>query len=292
MSDSFRNTLQVLGELISRLGLQDFEIVKNENECITLESPDYFYKMRRFDSEDPTIYFECILGQAFAEEYRRLGIDWKFCEVSLDDGFWAVEVREKLDVLNPGQFSLQEALLQSAKVTRTVERKLGFPNLTAQIRQEAKFDDVDRIYILRYAKPQFHDFAIKSGLIVCLGSSNRFLALSDRDGNWKHSKQGITREVSLNCQKCFFSGKNESSIEQKLGKFQISNNGFWWIFSHEVGTKMSSDRDRALLQVQKMNLVNLKILTKKQAFPVLSVDSLGCGNYSAPFDIKKGSLRG
>ncbi len=274
MNGSAQQPLKVSRELLSYLKIESFDVIKNNNNCVTIETRDYFYKIRKFALGDPTAYFEHILGLAFADEYRRLGLEWEYLKMTLNCDSYAIEKREKLKVLTQEECSIQEALLESSKVTRIVEKKLGFPHLVAQVRQEIKFEDVERIYVLRDAKPSHEDFAIKNGKIFALGSLNRFLGLSDMNGNWKNCKQNFAKPVNLLRVKCCFASKNAFKHRNNSNRFHLLSDGFWWIFSGENGAEIMRKRQEDILCLQKMNETNLEILTKGHACPVMSVDSI------------------
>ena len=265
---------QTLDFLKEELGFTTYQIVKSKNRCFVLETPDCFYKIKEFDPKDPFVYFDHILNVAFAEELRQMGLNWEFSTLKVKwsdnnaDKSFAIERRQKLAILNQKECSLNEALVESSKVTRRVELNLGFPNLQAQIRQLPKFDRVSRICLMRDDDLRYEDFACLNGDVVCLGSSNRFLGMCDEDGNWFDLTENIGKMVRLNFETCFFASRKEYSTTEESRCFHSSCDGFWWIYSEEFGSEMLMAAERKADELEKMNVVNLKILTEKRPFSV------------------------
>ena len=265
------NSVRIPEEILATLNVEEFSVVKNENLCATLETPSYFFKIREFPTDDARVYFDCIIGEAFAEEYRRMGIEWEFLTKQLDDGFYEIEKRQKLKFLAPTQFSLEEAVEECEKTTAKIERKLGFSDAVRQIRKEVKFKDVKRIFIRRNNDPSFDDYASLNGKNVCLGTSKRYLALADAEGNLLKDKENMVKMVNLNFGKCCFSSLSATRGDKK-GRHHFSNDGRWWLFSEEVGEKLISDYWEGVSQLKEMNITNLKILTEQVAHSVYSKD--------------------
>lgn len=264
------SSVEIPEELLATFNLSDFRIVKNENRCATLETPDCFYKIREFTSDNPLVYFDCILGEAFAEEYERIGIEWEYFTRQFDDRFFEIEKRQKLKLLTSNQCSLEEAVSECQKTATKIERKLGFSDAVRQIRTELQFDNVKRIFIKRDNAPSLDDFACLNGQIICLGTSSRYLALADAEGNLLKDKEDIVKMLDLSFGRVGFASAS-LSVNDKTGQFYTSNYGRWWIYSEGIGKKLISDCYGGG-GLQEMNKTNLRILAEHVAYPVYCID--------------------
>lgn len=247
--------------LISTLGLKGHKDVKQTQSCIEIETAEHLYNIRKFDSNETTIDFERVLSEALAEEYVQMGIDWNFEELDFDGHSYFVERREKLKGLTSNECSLEEALVESSKAERDVERKLGFPHLVAQVRQELKMNEVSCACVARRTKLDYEDFAVKDGHVICLSNQNHFLALGNSEGLWQRGYDDIIKLVHLNNRKFYFAAKDEGN--------HIADNclicfGEWWLFSESVGEGFLRQRVRNFQKLEEMNAANLKILASKQ----------------------------
>lgn len=259
--DAFMIDKKAIEKLISALGLTSYEIVKQSSCCVVVETPEHFYNIRRFDSDNPTIDFERVVSKAFAEEYAQMGIDWSFEELVFGGSLYFVERREKLRVLTPKDCSLEQAINKSSKVSRKIERELGFGHLVAQVRQELQMCEVSCACVARKINPKHDDFALIDGHIICFSNQNRFLALGNSEGFWERDRNDIVKLVHLKIGNFYLASKNECSHN--------ANNcltcfGEWWLYSESVGEELLMQREKNFQELEEMNSANLKILVSKK----------------------------
>ena len=207
--------------------------------------------------------FETCLQEAFAEEYDELG-----CR----------NFRE----LTPSDCSLEHAIANASKFTRRVERKLGFPQLTAQARQRFGVDLVEKVCIVKDGVPDYSDFAIFENTIVPCVTSNYFLALIDSSGKWNFSCKADAFRVKLKCGDFIFSPKEILKDSTELAMKLLDTKSKWWLFPVDEGEKIISDREKMASELRKMNAVNMKILTTKKPISVQSI-TLSCEDEKAMY---------
>lgn len=250
-------------QALSCLKLPTFEVVKETKNTVVLETTSNFIKVHLVDAQDPRIEFRHIVLSAFAEEYRQMGIDWEVQFVT-DDVFGAliVERREKLQVLTEADATVGKALKSVAKTTRKVERKLGFPKLTAQVAQMLGVDSLSKIIIARNTESTIDDFAMKNGQIVSLGSSELFLATINND-EWASNLPQVVGKVSLNCGAFIFAPDNMFDDREDVAGTLFRSISMWWCFSLDVAGVLDA-RKQHFKSMEKMFSTNAKILHSKK----------------------------
>ena len=250
-------------QALSCLKLPAFEVVKETKGTVVLETNNEFIKVHLVDAQDPRIEFRHIVLSAFAEEYRQMGIDWEVQFVT-DDVFGAliVERREKLQVLTEADATVGKAFKSVAKTTRKVERKLGFPKLTAQVAQMLGVDSLSKIIIARNAESTIDDFAMKNGQVVSLGSSELFLATINND-EWASNLPQVVGKVTLNCGDFIFAPDNMFDDREDVAGTLFRSIAMWWCFSLDVAGVLDA-RKQHFKSMKKMFSTNAKILCSKK----------------------------
>lgn len=245
----------------SFVGIQNFRIVKCCDCSAVLEANDHFYKFHRIDVEDPANVFRLIVWNAFATEYQAMGLCWDFYTVVEGDNLYAVEKREKLEVMQEGQLSRKNVLAKAAKVKDRVQKKLEFPRLSFQIRSEGGFTDtVDKVVLMRDCEFCFSDYAFHNGHVVNLGNSNWKLVLL-RNGEWVTNLQAQTIPVRLSFGSFYFTFARIYGTNRPIQKvFNVTAK--WWLYSQASGNLLEQE-DFFKTELKKMFDTNAKILTTK-----------------------------
>lgn len=257
-------------QALSCLRLPAFNVVKKSENTIVLETEDNFIKIYQENEEDPRCLFKQIVLSAFADEHKKMGIEWEF-ETHQNDtgGVCFVERREKLHVLTKSDATLEHAIKMSAKVTRQVERKLGFPQLTAQVSQKMNIDSFTRACLARHSLASLDDYASKDGKIISLGTSNMFLALiNDNDEHrWLSSLPQIVEQVVLKCGNFIFAPKNMFENEDEIAGKLLKPVSRWWCFSEDI-SGIEEVRNSLFNSMEEMFSANVRILSSKTSQPV------------------------
>lgn len=262
-------TMAEIEDFTKALGLSSFDVVKKSAKCVIVETSDYFYKVLSIDFTDPSAYFQNLLNEAYALEYKKNGLDWSYFVCKDKQKTYAVEKREKLKVLRPGEVSLEAAVNSAYSLTRNVERRLGFPQLTSQVRQAFGYDSVERVCVARDAEESYDDFAWFGKDVVELGTSNRFLALIG-SGNRFHRHHSAVVNVQLKGLNCYFAPMDIQKEYDKIAENLYLSLTKWWIYSEQFGKRLVAERRHASSDLAKINSTNVKILTTKQLLPVRS----------------------
>ena len=256
-------------QTLACLNLPAFDVVKETDTTVVLETSRQFVKVHLVDGGDPRIDFRTIVLAAFAEEYRRMGIAWDV-EVVNDDvyGTMIIERREKLQVLSDADTSIDEAFRSASKTTRRVERKLGFAKLTAQVLQMFGIDSLSRIIIARNAEASVEDFASKNGNVVSLGSSELFLATINNN-DWASNLPQVVGKVSLNCGDFIFAPDNMFDNREDVAGTLFRSTSRWWCFSLDVSGVLEA-RNQHFQSMEKMFSTNAAILNSRLPEPVIT----------------------
>ena len=253
------------------LNLPSHKLLKKSNDCLVVEAQNAFYKIRLVDENDPNIFYEKVVLQAFAEVYNEMNLEWEFFVANDETATYYVEKREKLKVLRPCDCSLETAVEQSAKVVRKVEKKLGFSQLTAQVVQAMGPGCCQRVCIARDCELSLDDFALTpSGNIVSLGDTKMFLSLIKDDGTWNYNVVSSLFKVEIKHKSYYFAPQKIRTKKHKFVEKISSPNERWWLFSAEVGEKIQAQRNALIQEVEHEFSTNVKILSLKKPIFVKS----------------------
>ena len=256
-------------ESLKFLSLPSFKVVKKTNTCFVIETAAHFYKVTLIDSQDPRVPFQHVLSKAYAEEFNRMGLDWTYSICRDGSKTYAVERREKLKVLRCGHISLENAARRASTVTRRVERKLGFPQLTSQVRQVLGYDSIERICVARDAETTHENFAMFEDEVIELGTSNRFLALIGNGGKF-HRHHSSVVHVKLKGNGYYFAPQDLCEEHHRFAEELYRLMPKWWLYSEQFGEKLVSERQKTCVDLANINSMNVKILTLKEPLPVRS----------------------
>lgn len=252
-----------------------YKIIKKTDSTVVAEAQDYFYKVRSYKSEDPTLCFDEVLLTAFADEYKEWGLDWSG-SVQIDEirGLThLVERRERLRVACERDCSYETLLKKSGVLFRRIERKIGFDDILNQVCSHYTFREIQKVRIARDLKRDYSDFAWWGKDVVMLGNTGMFLALLNNTGNWQTSLYSTILPINLRGSKAYFASKKYFDQDvNKAGKF-FTETPKWWIYSDKLSDEF---QQRAKLEkgLEDMFSSNLKVLITKQKQPLITKEDL------------------
>ena len=264
----------------------DASVIKRTDGCAVVDYGDYVIKIKEIDLNDPLTCFDNFIAQAFAAEYQHMGIEWELSNVSLDGKTFRVEKRQKLELLDSGKMSFEEAVKNSSVLRRRVEKRLEFPRLFAQIHSFKDFEHFNKLVMAREHASDLSDFAIFDGRVVILGQSKWFLGLLNRDSRWGTVETQRVLPVETNYGKFYFAAQNLFLKKNAVGS-ALQDSLKWWLFSSDVGN-LESFRLKMYDELKEMATNNLKVLATKKPFVIKSKKDFG--NVSS--EMKKMGLLG
>ena len=225
---------------------------------------------RNIDVSDSTGHFSVIVHAAFAEVYQQLGIDWEHSIVQEDGNFFEIERVSELKSAADAGFSLEEAQVLSAEITRKVERKLGFPSLFLQVRNNLSFNQVRRLSLVSVVDENLDDFYVQNDHVIYCGISKWFVAAFDASGKWMTTLLAECVPVSLESGDFYFAPFNFAErVADAESVLHMSSK--WWLFDKENITELRSSSDEAVSELEEMYSNNLKIMTQKIEIPVPAI---------------------
>lgn len=252
----------------------DYRVVKKSPKCVVLESDSYYYKIHQIEAENPIQFFEMIVIETFAEEFRRIGLDWEVFREQFGGVQVLTEKRQKLELLSEEKIEFSDAMKKVSEITVSVEKKLGLPLLTAQIRQNGKFQNVKNVVLARDCEETVDDFAIFGDDVIPLGNSNLFLALVGFSGNWERFNFSTVEEVALPRGDFYFANQNIfKEVDQAISSvFEVTPK--WWLFPLSAGNVIETT-DRLRDELKEMLRTNSKILATKKKITVKEQSQFG-----------------
>ena len=252
--------------------------IKNEHQemqATLMNINDRVRKVEKLRKDDPLVFFELILKDAFAKEFNEVGIYWQHFIKTDDEHRYSIEEHQKLKPLTPAVCSLENAQKQAAIFTNRVERRLGFAQLSAQLKQHFGIESVEKVCIARNALPKYEDFAIFENNIIPINTSNFFLAIINSAGKWNFSVKADAFSVNLKSEEFVFAPKEVITDNTELALKLLSTRTKWWLFSKIDGEKIIAERMMMAAELEKINSANMNILATKKPIPVKSI-TLSC----------------
>ena len=244
-----------------------WSVKKNSNNCMVVETNDWFYKIRKQNKLEPIYAFQQIVAKAFAKEYALMGLKWKAFEVSGPKGTFSVEKREKLRVLKPGDLPFSEVLKKSNAVKRNVETRLEFPYLTALIRADGQLKHAEKVVLVSSAENNYDDYALSSnGDVVILGTSQFFLGLVNHLGGFERCAVLEPILVSLDCGSFYFDNYETFSSNTFIATL-ANPEGKFWLFPESVGN-IAQVKAHFTKEFENHLAQNLKVLANKEMVKV------------------------
>ena len=225
---------------------------------------------RKIDVCDPTGHFSVIVHAAFAEVYQELGISWEHSIVQEDGNFFEIERVPELNSATDAGYSLEEAQVRSAEITRKVERKLGFPSLFLQVRKCSSFNQVRRLSLVSDSDENLDDFYVYNDNVVYCGIRKWFIAAFDASGKWMTTLPAEYVPVSLESGDFYFAPFNfPERVADAESVLHLSPK--WWLFDTDCMTAVRDSRNKSISELKKMYSNNLRIMTQKNEIPVPAI---------------------
>lgn len=256
------------GEVALSVGCKGAKVVKSSEECCVFETNDHYVKIREFQEFDPCVHFESLVNETLSEVIRSFGIEWDFSVVKNCNGrHYYVWKSEKLEVFDPTTSSLQAAFTESSKIIDKVERNLGFPSLTAQVKQQMNVESVARICLARNSEIALDDFAKKGEVVVPLGNSGMFISIVDCRDQWKYEIRNSIIKVTLPEGAFYFASKHSFDGGRGFAGMLYHPTPEWWLFPaelydlQEIGQSLNKD-------VQELFSDNMSVLFSKNRKPL------------------------
>lgn len=225
------NKAEVASILLDSYGLCDeYEEIKNENNCCVVEGDHYFYKIRKSRKGDCRNKFNFAIWKMSSDILTNMGIEWDFSLSESDEFIYALQRREKLDVPSDGQFEKKDAFLKCSPFRKRLEKKLEFPSLISQLRQFCHFEMVETI-ILASEKPfDSSDYAHFGGELIQLSDSGWFIAFLDHNGQLMSHVHADVVEIELSYGD-FFLGMVEE-FDNGMARYDkvIEGSPHWWLY--------------------------------------------------------------
>ena len=241
----------------------EFRVVKTKGACCVIESNDYFFKIRRIDLNDPCLTFEEKIRQAFAQEYRKMGIDWNCLMLENSGDYYSVQRRQKLVVLKNQGADLDHAMKIFSNIKHRVENKLEFPNLYSQVNRNHAFSKTKKIVLARISDDGAEDYAVFDGGVVSLGDSGWFIAFLNEADEWDEELHYADVEVKLSYGDFYFTGLEVINQDRTaIGRlFDVINK--WWLFPMS-NFDITNTRSFLSEELKKMYNINLEMAVSKQ----------------------------
>ena len=175
--------LDAISKLENPLATDDAGPVKwkSFNNQVVVESERYFYKVYE-EFTDGVGPFNSLVRNFLADEYARLGIDWKIITFERDGKIFDFEQRQKLRVLEGNDMSFEEVLLSFSEIIGEVEKSLEFKSILEQLETNEAFENVEQLKLIRYCVNKFADYAVFDNHVVLLDDADWIITLVDCDG--------------------------------------------------------------------------------------------------------------
>ena len=286
-----------LNAVLDSLGISVFKTVKEDAIHAVLETPDHFIKICVIDECDHSSRFREVVNDAYAQEYRKLGIDWEHFIIKVGSAHFSIERREKLRMLDETEMSIEEAIKKFSLITRRVERKLGFAGIFSQIMQNENFHDIRKLALINSREIDISDYVTDpSGYVVNLKTSGWFLALIGKEGTWATKKTAtfmpvkcmshdfvfMPNGVNVECERTSIKNSiSEVSQDWWLADIDVETIKNYWIkteadvesyYSHNVSTLMKENPTKICVQDSFGNL--LKTSESRSKNSVIDVEML------------------
>ncbi len=277
----------VLNNVLETSKSNNFEIVKNENNCMVVKTPNCFYKIRRLNEKSPAcpVYnFEQTVIQAFCSEYKAMGLNWDVFNIKQNNTTYLVEKRQKLKTFSPNECDLQEIINKGSKIIRRVEKRLEIPLLAAQIKLSGLFEQFSKIVLARDSSNNLDDFAIWHNEVILLGNSNWFLAMLDNSGKWNMCQKAKPVAITLSYGEYYFAAY--TTFSQYVNALDIlKESSKWWLFK-KADYDLLEVRQNMKSNLTEMIQNNIEVAANKERKIVSTEDEFGtmldeCKKYRA-----------
>ena len=254
---------------MSENNLSDCKVLKSGNDCLVVDAGEFVFKIRKEKSKDPEKDFNFIVRQAFAQEYRDLGLTWDIKLSRRASGTCSIEKRTRLELFSEAT-SRDEVLKKTAEIRRRVENKLEFPRLLAQLRENENFQHIEKVTLAKAEDVDNSNYARFNDDAIALGETCWFIALLEGHGRWVDSISSTVQNVSLSYGDFHFTDADIFGTSNKLAKvFHVTAK--WWMFPISENDVISQ-RGNLKTELEKMYATNVKILARKYKFPVKTED--------------------
>ncbi len=266
MKNNLSIELEQVNSLASlhRCKANEYKIVKNCRGCCVIETEDFFFKFRNVDINDPSLTFYEMIRQAFAQEYRKMGIVWE-CSIIEDLGqYYSVQRRQKLSPLTEQRVEFDDAIRSFSEIKHRVENKLEFPLLFSQLRKNSTFCKTNKIVLARRCDDGADDYAVYDDAVVSLGDSGWFLAFLNEDEAWEEQLRCAEVMVELSYGNFCFTRLEMLSQDSVAIEKIFEKTNMWWLFPSS-NFDVRGARMFLVNELQKMYADNLEIAVNKQA---------------------------
>ena len=264
LSEKTINTLAI------SLGLEQFSIVSNKNSHVVLQTPNFFYKIRKFAAGDPTAFFARLIINAYAEQYKKIGLTWACRSHYTNSAEFLVEKRDKIKPISTKKCSLEDALKISSNFTEQVERDLGFVQLVAQVKSRLGVDNIEKVKLTRQSKTTLQDFGIFNNKCIVFPCDTYRLTLPSDSTCSDQQIFPDTFRVTIKAGEFYFGPSDFSLYDKKLGNGMFLNNKQWCLYDLDYGKEMYKKRSLCVQQRKLMNAQNLELLSTKKLVKVIS----------------------
>ncbi len=257
-------------EIASLLGLNRFSVL-DDKDNVVLETQTNTYRIHTHWLSDPCVTFKKILLSAFADEYQKIGVDWRCYSMKKGEHVLIIEEHENLISSKDAQISQEDARRRASIITRSVESNLGFHHLIAQLKQKFGINQVEYLRIAQDTLVEDLEFAVAGSNVIESDHSRPFLAIVDKSGRWNCNIQADSFMVDTAFGKFVFAPKKVPQGETELALRLLESTTQWWLFPLEVGKDMIDERRTMIEKCKKMHSDNMKILTQNKDFPVMAL---------------------
>ena len=243
----------------------ELKLANAKDDHIIFEGCDFFYKVNIFNKECSisSMYdFYLIVLQAFAEEYKKLGLDWSITRTSTEKNKYIIERREKIEVCDPNRISYEDVIKNNAITKQKVYKKLQFPYLLSEIVQFEGNESVSKIVLARFCEEDVTDFGIYKNRVIQFGNSGMFLALYKEGGKTLHSPNFSIFPIALDYGTFCFAPRYKVSASSYITRVNTPETK-WWLYDDQLLKEIQSD----ILNYEKYNKVsfskNIEIASSK-----------------------------
>lgn len=235
--------------------------IKDYAHQTVIETDKYFYKV--YEDEIKTGIYKAEIRKKLAEVYSEYGIHWIVKTFTKGNFIYTVEEREKLKVCG-NEISANELFYRYKYTLYDLEKKLRFPAILDQVKQDNRFNSLYNMKLIRYCINKTDDYAYgPNGEIILLDDAEFFITFVDKNAN-----QIPIGGLAINCLttagELILQNDNEPESNNKeiitfnINKLNKSTHFFFFTKDENV---LQDDLPKLVNKVERMIQDNIKVLS-------------------------------
>lgn len=219
---------------------------------------DCAQETREAVGENSAEWFDELVRCAFVAEFKAMGIEWNTPAV--------------LTSAKDAGLCAQDALRRSLKIVRRVQKRLEFPRLFAQIKQQGNFDGICKMVLANASSMSIENYAVCKGEVLPLMGENWFIALLNSEGVWEPNVLTQAVPVTLSYGNFYFTERKLILTRECAIEKIFENCSKWWMFPEGVGP-VKAYREHLMKEMNVMMKNDIKILYSKKLHEVKTIDN-------------------